>query len=238
VAKLDAAKEGQYVVVHDQVSFRDPQDWDRGASLRREEFTFLNAARGEELPEGVSGREVKTLLDFGAIAEKDSNEAKLAKQGLPPVSSLRTVPNVNTVPFGQTENERVQVMKAAMSGVPGPENAQSSRAELMRLPGDHLAIMAKVLGVTVDEKATKQDIVDAIVGGGENATSQSEIDEQRQGRDERQIAARDFGGEAGLLGTDVTSAGRKSSGGKTSAEKASEKASSKSDSGSKASKDS
>lgn len=209
-----------YVVTHDLVSFRDPEDPE---GTLKEHRSFLSVARGEELPEGVSEREIKQGLKLGAIAEDGSDEAEYAKRGLPRSAGLLGGISSTPSPLGGGLNEKDQIAKAVLSGVPGPANASSSIEELMRLPGDHIAVMARALGAEVTEDATKRNLVEFIVGKGPDATSADEIAEQRAERDGRQLAARDFGGEHGLSAAPVEAepekkpSGSKQSGGKPAA---------------------
>jgi hypothetical protein len=215
-----------HVVIADQVSVRDPKD----NATRREEMHWLYVSRGEMLPDDVSSDELKRLQDLGAVVEEGSEHAKAALSGGPRLDSLRTPPS--GIPLLRNESEAIRATQAAAQQ-PGGAGAGGGQAatELVKLPLENLRVMAKAFGVKVDEKATKLDLAEALAHLGRNAPeaeSADERDERVQARDERQVAARESGNEAGLVGSDVTASGARGSDARDSAAARQAKASEKS----------
>ena len=175
-----------YVVLADQVSYRDPDD----GATRREDQHFLYAGRGEVLPDNVDEKAVKNLLGQFAIAEEGSEDAKLALAGAPRMDSLRRPPSAMLL---SNEAESIRAAQSAAQ-FPGGAGGSSSASELAKLPMESLVTFAKAFGVEIGDDVTKADLAKKLANGGKDhpdATPAEDTAAQREQRDAIQLAARE-----------------------------------------------
>lgn len=169
---------------------------------------LLYAGRGEVLG-GESGKaaptnaEVDRLFKMGAISkDKTSLSAKLALAGQRP--DARVAPQYISLTSPQEQIRAAQNIARTGPGL-GPS---SNKRDLARLSLGDLQIMAEAFGLKeVADTEDKDQIIGALTGDYEGASTAADIAEQHQIRDEAQAEARELKAEPGLIGTDVTAAG-------------------------------
>lgn len=193
---------GEYVVLHDMVSFQDPEHTPFPGQAKNLLFVPRGKVLGGDEHPAPSEQEVKRLTALGAIsADKDTLDAKLALSGQRPDTRLSSPYISLTSPA-----EQVRAAKAIVAS--GGSSPQSNKRDLARLALGDLKVMAHAFGYAdVAESDSKDEIIHVLTGGAEDAQSVEETRNNEQRRDEAQISAREISHEPGLLGRDVTSAG-------------------------------
>jgi hypothetical protein len=195
---------GEFVVLHDMISYRDPEH----TPFPGQAQNLLFAPRGTVLGEkggdfpAPSEQEVARAVKLGAItADRGTLEAKLALSGQRPDTKLSS-PYISI----SSPAEQVRAAKAVVAGGgPGP---QSNKRDLGRLALGDLKVMAHAFGYAeLAESDSKDEIIEALTGGADDATSKEDTADLQQRRDEAQVSAREVSNEPGLVGTNVTSAG-------------------------------
>lgn len=194
---------GEIVVLHDQISYRDP-DWEPtpgqpAALLFANRGTVLG---GEDLPAPTVG-EVARLEKLGAVStDKGTLEAKMALSGQRPDARL-SGPYLNL----SSPTEAVTAMKAS-HGYLGGASLGLPAHELAKLSLASLKTMAEAFGLAgIAESDSKEELIGALKGDYEGAEDPAEAAQREQLRDEAQVGSRAFGGETGRLGTNVASGG-------------------------------
>jgi len=171
------------------LTYRDVND--RMEDPLRWHYQF--ADRGQKIQ--VRSEDVDRFVGLGAITtDLGSKEAELAAAGAPAGS-----PGISTI-SNPSEAAQVRAVTSAtsMNGV-GPG---STFHELMGVATPVLRLMAKGFGVELDENDSKEQLVKKLTKRAEG------VEEITQERDQIQLAARESGGERGLLATNALAGGR------------------------------
>jgi pyruvate/2-oxoglutarate dehydrogenase complex dihydrolipoamide acyltransferase (E2) component len=150
-AEIAEAGTGEYVVVHNLVMVRDPDD----TATDPKDYTYAPAHRGDRVT--LDSAAAERLLDLGAIADPDDDAAKFAEAGMRDPATLAPPPSATNI---SPESDRVGAIKTVVQDSWGDPSA------LGKLDLDQLKQVAIAFGVPFKADDDKDALAERILGAG------------------------------------------------------------------------